>query len=165
MTTDPTSASSDRYWTKVNGPPSNPERFDSMYTNVHGERWWCRIDGDELLVWGVDVDHQVAKCCLKTMGVPPSAPWVMHAEENMWLAINLSRANELAGRTRRPIDSSYDELGRRVAAAVISYQSGSSLQSTYKKMKEMPAIGPLWTRAGRWLQSRMAGWNLTSPDF
>ncbi len=78
--------------------PSDPDKFLSMYTNIFGERWWCRMEDDvngnpQLLVWGDDV----CVALTKTGGRVKVFPWIMHEEEQLWLRANLSRLRECEG--------------------------------------------------------------------
>lgn len=70
--------------------PENPSKFDSMYTNIFGERWWCRreVDADgmpQILVWGDDVDIALSRRGSRT----ELFPWIMEEGEQLWLRANM----------------------------------------------------------------------------
>jgi hypothetical protein len=74
-------------WVMNDSDPTTPEVFDSMFTNDHGEKWWCRITNNRLVVWGDDVGGTATS----TNASPMVSPWIMSAPEQLWLSANLAR--------------------------------------------------------------------------
>jgi hypothetical protein len=54
-------------------------------------------------------------------------------------------------------DEGWEDAGRRLAAAMISYKSGLSFQTVYKKITAHGRIGRSWVLAAEWIQRAMAG--------
>ena len=92
-----------RDWKVEEGFPEDAERFDSLFTNFYGERWWCRVEAppaDEsapkrglfLVVWGDDVEARATTL----RGRAETVPWLMSEQENFWLSANLQRLAELS---------------------------------------------------------------------
>jgi hypothetical protein len=84
-----------RDWKIEPGFPAD-KTFQSMYTNIYGERWWCRTLQDasgahQLLVWGDDVESATTK----RGGATATYPWIMHDEEQLWLRANVQRLKEV----------------------------------------------------------------------
>ena len=52
--------------------------------------------------------------------------------------------------------SGYEEAGRRLAAAMISYNAGLSFQTVYKKYLENRPPGRAWLLAARWILKALA---------
>lgn len=80
---------------KESESPPEPTKFDSMYTNIFGERWWCRRTEDQkgmpqLVVWGDDVDIAISR---RGSSIE-FYPWVMHEGEQLWLRANLWRLKQ-----------------------------------------------------------------------
>jgi hypothetical protein len=62
----------------------------------------------------------------------------------------------------RTVDKGDEELGRRVAAAILSYTQGVSLQTAYSRLQGRE-IGGWWIEEGKRLQRIMM--DLACPDL
>jgi hypothetical protein len=76
----------------VDKEAAHPSEFDSLFTNHHGERWWCRVNPEgHFQVWGSDTPG-VATLLVRQATV---APWIMSESESAWLQANLLRQERL----------------------------------------------------------------------
>jgi hypothetical protein len=63
--------------------PKDPVVFSSMFTNIHGERWYARVDeAGHLRFWGDAIDCQYV---YQGRLINYTAPILMGSDEQAWL--------------------------------------------------------------------------------